>query len=136
MKHVACVLTVVLALVFAASPVWPKDLCIASQAGASLLFIKNFRVPSRNNCKPLNGWIPTGIAAGAGCTTPNGQVLRIHVTEHDADADFVDSWACSFELPALTPGNCRRMVFAPGFSPTSVFFPSSTAHYCTGNNVP
>src|SRR5262249_28131589 len=112
MKRVAIVLTVAwAALATAASAAWATDLCIAFTSVPSHLTGKAFTVPRKNTCKPFMGFLSDGalgaIASGTGCTSADGQLLRIHVTAQGADVNFSESVECDFLLPSFTGSNCN-----------------------------
>ena len=136
MKRVVLILTVACAaLATAVSPASATDLCI-DLTNFSLVFVgKAFLVPRKNTCKPFMGFLSSGaMVAGAGCTSADGQLLRIHVTAHGADANFFHSYECDFLLPSFTGGNCQLKDIRIDNSVVSFTDEPATAARCTGNN--
>src|SRR5215510_8371 len=140
MNRVIGVVTAVFAIAFVASPVAAKDLCISFPGSPALIVAKNFTVPARNACKPLHGFADAGMMVGTGCTRSDGAVLRLYFSELFADSDVLESWACNFVLPAMTEGNCRRLVTANTGNNVAGFtfdhFSTVSAAACMHHNVP
>jgi hypothetical protein len=112
MIRIACVCLAVFVLAAVAVPAWAGDLCIDMFVHSARLVGKKLTVPTRNTCKPFNGFLVPGfdfgaMAGGTICTKADGSLLRLHVTTHAADHNWFKSVACNFVLPDMTIGNCR-----------------------------
>src|SRR5262249_31333154 len=70
----------------------------------------------------------------AGCTSADGQLLRLHFTAHGADSNFFHSYECDFLLPSFSGGNCQFKDIRSDDSVASSTNASATAARCTGNN--
>src|SRR5215510_1805269 len=115
MKRIVLIFTAVLALAGSASLAQAADLCVQVHLPMGTfqghLVGKGFKVPSKNKCKPFNGFMEPGhhfgaMAVGTGCTKADGSLFRLHVTTHAADSSVTRSWACNFVLPGMSIGNC------------------------------
>ena len=114
MKHVILSLTVLCtAVATVIPPAWATDLCVdVNNPNVAVHIVgKKFTVPLKNTCKPFIGFLQAGgviaTAAGAGCTSSDGQFLRLHVTAHGDVLDYSFSFECNVLLPSLSGGNCR-----------------------------
>jgi hypothetical protein len=100
-------------LLLTVAPAHAADLCLSipNFFGVTPLVGKGFRVPSRNRCKPFNGFtlgssgFPSFVV-GTGCTSADGFAFHLAFTAHNTTTGNPLTGSCSFILPGLGAGSC------------------------------